>query len=479
MGNSPPFPRIAEGVPQSQDGECACMSPPFMTRADGNTQLAPPVTSSHEKVDQKVSPVQSDKDVGAALSDKVFYVLVGVTAVVGTIVLVVVLSAHDVGTQRAAEMIAALFLVLALMLSFWQIGAHLAHYTKPELQKYIIRILWMVPVYALTSWFALRYDSAAIYLSTCRQLYEAYVIYSFFHYLVALVELNGKPCAETIASNPPVSHAWPLCCLASWEMGEPFLRTCRFGVMTYVLMHALTSATAFVLTSFTDLYEEGKIRFSSAEGGYTALAFINNAIQMWAMYCLIQFYRCAQPQLNKHQPVAKMVCVKAVVFFAWWQSVIIAILVGSSVITATEHLSLDNIQTGSQQFLICIEMFLAAMAHRWAFAHTEFAEADAKADLYIDPEGFVQQSQVTQSWSRMFCILFDVSEFCENVSLLPQDVSCAASRPKLNPELEPLCARVCGCGESRGFERASQPGISEKADSNDVSPLPISIKENT
>ena len=41
-------------------------------------------------------------------------------------------------------------------------------------------------------------------------------------------------------------------------MGEPFLRTCRFGVMTYVLMHALTSATAFVLTTFTDLYEEGQ-----------------------------------------------------------------------------------------------------------------------------------------------------------------------------------------------------------------------------
>ena len=170
-----------------------------------------------------------------------------------------------------------------------------------------------------------------------------------------------------------------------------------------------------------------------------------------------------------------MVCVKAVVFFAWWQSVIIAILVGSSVITATEHLSLDNIQTGSQQFLICIEMFLAAMAHRWAFAHTEFAEDD----LYIDVDGFVQQSQVTGSWSQMFCILFDLSEFVENVSLLPQDVTCAASRPKLNPELEPLCARVCGCGESRGFERrASQPGISEEGDGKDVSPLPILIKEN-
>ena len=53
-----------------------------MTRADGNTQLGPPVVSSHEKIDKKTRPVQSDTDVGAALSDKVFYVLVGVTAVV-------------------------------------------------------------------------------------------------------------------------------------------------------------------------------------------------------------------------------------------------------------------------------------------------------------------------------------------------------------------------------------------------------------
>ena len=85
-----------------------------MTRADGNTQLGPPVVSSHEKIDKKTRPVQSDTDVGAALSDKVFYVLVGVTAVVGTIVLVVVLSAHDVGTQRAAGLSLALVLTLCL-----------------------------------------------------------------------------------------------------------------------------------------------------------------------------------------------------------------------------------------------------------------------------------------------------------------------------------------------------------------------------
>ena len=88
---------------------------------------------------------------------------------------------------------------------------------------------------------------------------------------------------------------------------------------------------------------------------------------------------------------------------------IIAILVWSDVIKATSHLSLDNIETGSQQFLICIEMFLAAMAHRWAFAHTEFADKDLEA---------------SQSWSQMFCILFDYSELVENVSLLPGDVDC-------------------------------------------------------
>lgn len=34
----------------------------------------------------------------------------------------------------------------------------LEYFSRPKLQIRVIRILWMVPIYALDSWFALRFE---------------------------------------------------------------------------------------------------------------------------------------------------------------------------------------------------------------------------------------------------------------------------------------------------------------------------------
>lgn len=48
-------------------------------------------------------------------------------------------------------MIAGFFAWTAFLVSVWEISSHLSNYNKPYLQKYIVRILWMVPIYALNS----------------------------------------------------------------------------------------------------------------------------------------------------------------------------------------------------------------------------------------------------------------------------------------------------------------------------------------
>ncbi len=35
---------------------------------------------------------------------------------------------------------------------------HTEYYTQPRLQRHVIRILWMVPIYAVDAWFALRFQ---------------------------------------------------------------------------------------------------------------------------------------------------------------------------------------------------------------------------------------------------------------------------------------------------------------------------------
>lgn len=45
--------------------------------------------------------------------------------------------------------VGGLFVMGAIPISLYTIMMHLINYTAPYLQRYIIRILWMVPIYAI------------------------------------------------------------------------------------------------------------------------------------------------------------------------------------------------------------------------------------------------------------------------------------------------------------------------------------------
>ncbi|KAL1282168.1 hypothetical protein QQF64_000971 [Cirrhinus molitorella] len=74
------------------------------------------------------------------------------------------LQKSGVSTPNKAWFIAGIFVFMTIPISLWGILQHLVHYTQPELQKPIIRILWMVPIYSLDSWIALKYPNIAIYV---------------------------------------------------------------------------------------------------------------------------------------------------------------------------------------------------------------------------------------------------------------------------------------------------------------------------
>lgn len=63
--------------------------------------------------------------------------------------LLIVNSVKD-GFSRGDQLIliGGLFVLSAVPISIWHIIQHMIHFTKPILQKHIIRILWMVPLYA-------------------------------------------------------------------------------------------------------------------------------------------------------------------------------------------------------------------------------------------------------------------------------------------------------------------------------------------
>ncbi|XP_075055084.1 transmembrane protein 184C isoform X2 [Mixophyes fleayi] len=313
-------------------------------------------------------------------------------------------AAGRVGVHTKAWFIAGIFVLMTIPISLWGILQHLVHYTQPELQKPIIRILWMVPIYSVDSWIALKYPDIAIYVDTCRECYEAYVIYNFMIFLLNYLTNRCPNLALVLEAKDQQRHLPPLCCCPPWPMGDVLLFRCKLGVLQYTVVRPVTTIIALIC-QLSGIYGEGEFSLTNA---WTYLVIINNASQLFAMYCLVLFYKVLKEELNPIQPVGKFFCVKMVVFVSFWQAVLIALMVKVGIISE-KHVwdwkSVKDVATGLQDFVICVEMFLAAIAHHFSFSYKPYVQEAEEGSCF---DSFLAMWDVSD-------IRADISEQVRNV----------------------------------------------------------------
>ena len=61
-------------------------------------------------------------------------------------------------------------MVSALLISGYSIFMHLKNFQKPSFQVLILRILIMIPVYAIMTWFSIRYPENYLVFNTFRDM---------------------------------------------------------------------------------------------------------------------------------------------------------------------------------------------------------------------------------------------------------------------------------------------------------------------
>jgi Fe2+ transport system protein B len=83
--------------------------------------------------------------------------------------------------------LAGTFTLLSCLISMWHMTAHLRKLNQPMVQRKILAILWMSPVYAITSWFSLVFPKAEGYLAIIKDGYEAYIIFQFLSFCIAVI----------------------------------------------------------------------------------------------------------------------------------------------------------------------------------------------------------------------------------------------------------------------------------------------------
>ncbi len=356
------------------------------------------------------------------------------------------LKINGTDTHLIAWFSAGAFVLLGFPIAMCGIIMHLKNYYQPNVQCYVVRILWMVPIYSIESWLCLRFHTLAIYIETLRDCYESYVLYSFFQFLIEV--LGGEEALVLMLKDKSPTrgaHIWGMgYCLKPWAMGQPiscrvsykpdkmktvggmmapltptgqgggggsssralsphrpikrvqwtspFFVKCKFGVLQYVLLK-LSSSIFVMLLEMGDLYKEGDF---TPRGGYLYICILTNLSQCWALYCLVFFYYALKNELSPIRPVGKFLSVKALVFATWWQSMGITIMFQMGMIP--HYTSFDNgrewtseaVAKGLQDWLICIEMFCAAIVHTFVFPHTD----------YLKPLGIAHRTHMTNGGTR-------------------------------------------------------------------------------
>ncbi|QDS74761.1 hypothetical protein FKW77_001396 [Venturia effusa] len=281
--------------------------------------------------------------------------------------------------------ITAVFSAIATLIAGILMLQHARHYSRPWEQKHIIRILFMIPVYAIVSLVSYVFYKHAIYWEVLRDCYEAFAIASFFTLLCHYLEPTLTEQKNHFRKVTPRNWVWPIPwfqkCSGGPEKG--IFRIPRSGLTWFNIIYVGVYQYCFIRVVFTFV-----AMFTQLFGRYCQSSLNPAFAHVWvmcfealsvtvAMYCLIQFYLQLKVDLAEHRPFLKVLCIKLVIFFSFWQSILISFLSSSSapggaVLKPSDKIAEPDIQVGIPSALLAIEMSIFAVVHIFAFSYKPY-----------------------------------------------------------------------------------------------------------
>eukprot|EP00922_Rhytidocystis_sp_ex-Travisia-forbesii_P018305 GHVS01027211.1.p1 GENE.GHVS01027211.1~~GHVS01027211.1.p1 ORF type:complete len:776 (-),score=71.73 GHVS01027211.1:258-2585(-) len=271
--------------------------------------------------------------------------------------------------------LSVLFCLSAVLISACTIFVHSVHYNVPSQQRYVVRLLFFVPVYAVGSLLILMFINYFLYFEVLRDLWEAVVVYSFFSLILDYCG-GENSCAVEIARYPgSINHTFPLpfigrrlcllgvcrpiqhCLTHPIPLNLAFVKNCKRCVLQFILLKPFMAIVSIIMYS-VGLYHEWGFY-------WICLGFVYNTSVCTALYALFLFYMATRhhSQLVGRRPVRKFVAIKLVIIATWYQGFLLGLLPGFDIIHATKW----------NNFLLCIEMPLFAILNAIAYPISEFA----------------------------------------------------------------------------------------------------------
>ncbi|KAI7251867.1 DUF300-domain-containing protein, partial [Hortaea werneckii] len=321
------------------------------------------------------------------------------------------------GFKQWILILAGLSALIACLLTVLTTLLQAKNYRKPLLQRHVIRILIMVPIFSAASWASLTSLRVAFWIDPFRDVYEAFTLYTFFQLLVAY--LGGeRSLIIMMHGRPPVPHLWPLnhvCGKVDISDPHTFLSIKR-GILQYTWIKPLL-AFATVIMKATGTFREGIL---SVQSGYFWTGLIYNVSICWSLYDLALFWVCTSDDLQAFRPMPKFICIKGIIFASWWQGFFLSILVWLGAIPSVGGgYTADNLAAAIQDALICFEMPFFALSQWYAFSWKDYADrtiSDARMPIRFalrdafGPRDLIEDAKETFSGNKYDYRYFDAED---------------------------------------------------------------------
>lgn len=285
--------------------------------------------------------------------------------------------------------------LLSIIQSLQLITNHYNNYSNPKEQYLIILIILMVPLFAVDSLIGLfdikASETVILILDSIKECYESVVIAAFLLLMYNLMSINYAfninsfnpnsfitinkiPDAlkkHTIHQTIPFSL-----CMNDLALNIETLKKLTLWTIQFVYIRPILSIICVILEfGFEEWYNDSRLGVILQ----WLISIILNVSVTVAVTALIMFYHAFEHELKEHRTLAKFLCIKGVVFFAFWQGILLQIFEYFGIVHGDIWYNETQVAMTIQNLLVTIEMgLLFAPLHKYAFDFNVYALKNKK-----------------------------------------------------------------------------------------------------
>ncbi|XP_042384365.1 transmembrane protein 184C-like [Zingiber officinale] len=273
---------------------------------------------------------------------------------------------------------AACCVMLTMHFTVQLLSQHLFYWKNPKEQKAIIIIILMAPLYAIDSFVGLLdvQGSKAFFtfLDSVKECYEALVIAKFMALMYSYLNISlSKNIVPDEIKGREIHHSFPVSLFMphTVRLEHSTLTLLKYWTWQFVVIRPVLSILMIVL-QLLGMY--------TTWISWSFTIILNISVSM-ALYALVLFYHVFAKELAPHNPLAKFMCIKGIVFFCFWQGVVLEVLTAVGVIQSNHFwLDVEHIQEAIQNVLVILEMVFFSVVQQYAYSVAPYSGKDtAKA----------------------------------------------------------------------------------------------------